>query len=149
MPEKHPLPPVCPPQVRVVGRYCVLLPFARADNERVVGLHGNDPPELLDRVGVGIAVGCGLDVFGVRTRMQGAFLLSVHNHVTGPKTTGHALGPFQLLHGLHAPGQQRIKPGMELLLERRSEPIHKLSVHLLEACSRRRLVHRLFYWPLA
>src|SRR5262249_16317796 len=96
MPEQQPLPPVRSPQVRVISRYRVLLPLPGANNQLVVGLHCNNPPEFLDRVGVEVAVGCGLDVFGVRTRVEGAFSLSVHHHVTGPKTVGHALRPFSI-----------------------------------------------------
>src|SRR5262245_42460293 len=60
VPGQQPLPPARPSQVRVAGRYRVLLPLPGADDERVVELNGHHPPELLDRVGVGVAVGCGL-----------------------------------------------------------------------------------------
>src|SRR5262245_2460364 len=86
VPEQQPLPPMRPPQVRVVSRYRVLLPFPGADDERLVGLHGNHPPELLDRVGVRVAVGDGLDVSGVGTGVQRTLLLPVHHHVAGLKS---------------------------------------------------------------
>ena len=89
VPEQKPLPPVRPPQVRVVGRYRVPLPFPGADDERVIGLHGNHPPELIDRVGVRVAVGCGLDVSGVWAGVEGTLLLSVNHHVTRTKTGRH------------------------------------------------------------
>src|SRR5262249_27251679 len=48
------------------------------------------PPELLDRVVVIVAVGCGLDVPGVGAGVRGTLLLAVHHHVTRPKTGRHA-----------------------------------------------------------
>jgi hypothetical protein len=66
--------------------------------------------------------------------VEGAFLLSVYHYVTGPKTASHALRPFQFLLGPRGPSQQGIKPGTELLLERRGKPNHKLPLHLLAAC---------------
>jgi len=47
-PEQQSLPQVRSPQVRVVSWYRVLLPPPGADEELVVRLDGNDPPELLD-----------------------------------------------------------------------------------------------------
>jgi hypothetical protein len=96
VPEQQPLPPVRPPQVRVVGRYRVLLSLPGANDERVVGLDGDHPPELLYRVGVEVAVGCGLNVPGVGSGVQGTLLLSVQHHVTGPKTGRHAALPSLL-----------------------------------------------------
>jgi hypothetical protein len=67
-----------------------------ADDELVVGLHGNHAPEFLDYVGVGIAVECGLNVFGVRAGMQRTFLLPINHHITGLKTGGHTVLLFLL-----------------------------------------------------
>jgi hypothetical protein len=78
-------------QRRIGGRYLVVLASTGADNKRVVGLHGDDPPELFDRVGVRIAVRCGVDVPGVWSGVERTFLLSVNHYVTGVKTAGHAL----------------------------------------------------------
>jgi hypothetical protein len=93
MPDHQPLPPVRPPQVRIVGWYRMLLPLPGADDERVVGLDSHHTPERLDRVGVEVTVGCGRNLRGVRAGVQGAFLLSVHHHVTGAKPGRHVALP--------------------------------------------------------
>jgi hypothetical protein len=99
VPEKQPLPPVRPPQGWVVGGDLVLLAPTGADNQGVVGLHDDYPPELIDRVGIGVAVGCRVEVPGVWPRARGTLQLAENHHVSGPKTGGHAALPSPLIPG--------------------------------------------------
>jgi hypothetical protein len=89
VPKQQTLPPVDPPQVRIVSRDCVLLSSSCADNELVVGQDGDHPPKLVDQVRVKVTVRCGLNGPGVGAGLEGTLLLAVNYHVTRPKTGNH------------------------------------------------------------
>jgi hypothetical protein len=68
----------------------MLFPLPCADDERVVGLHGNHPPEFLDGVGVSVAMRCGMNVPGMWTGMERILVLQVNHNITGLKSTSHS-----------------------------------------------------------
>ena len=70
--EQRPLPPVCSSQGRVFGSDPVFLAATGTNDQRLVGLHRDDPPELLDGVRIVVTVRCRVNVSGMRPGVLGA-----------------------------------------------------------------------------
>ena len=72
------------------------MPARAKDLPAPVELDGDHPPEFLYRIGVEVAVGCGLDVPAWGPGCRELFCFRYHHHVTGPKTGRHAALPSLL-----------------------------------------------------
>src|SRR6516225_4375880 len=91
MPEEQALPPVCPPECRVLGIDRQLLTASRADNDPVIGLHRDYHPEFADFVGIVIAVACWINALGMGTGVDGTLLLAINHLVPGLENRWHAV----------------------------------------------------------
>jgi len=83
---------MCQPHRCISDSECALATPPGADDDGVVGLHGDHAVELQDAVSVGVAVRGRVDVLGVRTGVSGKLLLPVDHAVVGQELPCH--GPI-------------------------------------------------------